>query len=158
MVNGANGPFLTSSGFYSLAGGAPFVEIDDCGSTTRAGGVLDTSIAIFDNAAFAMPYIGYNDDCGTGTFGGGSDPNASCFGLPNMFNSCTCVAGTAPLYIEADAFGNPPEPGSTTFINVNKKVACAGALAGSCCISNGRAGTVGCTDDLPASACTPRSL
>jgi len=149
LVNGANGPYLTSSGFYTYNGSSPFVEIDDCGSTTRLGAVLDTSIGIPDVGGA----IGYNDDCGTGQYGGGSDPNASCFGLTGMFNSCTCVPGGA-LTIEADSFGSPPEAGSSTIINVNKKVVCAGALAGACCDSNGHDGDPsGCTDNVASADC-----
>jgi hypothetical protein len=151
VVNGANGPYLTSSGYYSYTPSSPFVEIDDCGSTTRSGGNLDTSIYITD----AGGYVGYNDDCNTGVYGGGSDPNASCYLAADNFNSCTCVANTGALLIEADSFGNPPPAGSRTIINVNKKAVCAGDEVGSCCDTNDHDGDpAGCEDNVTAASCT----
>jgi hypothetical protein len=125
LVNGANGPYLTSSGFYSYTPSSPFISVDDCGSTTRAGGALNTMIAVFD----AGGQVGYNDDCNTGQFGDGSDPTASCYDYTSPYAggsvlSCTCVANTGALIIEADSFGSPPEAGSSTIINVNKKTVC----------------------------------
>jgi len=156
LSNGANGPYLTSSGFYTYTPSSPFISIDDCGSVTRSGGVWDSSIYIVDAGG---GYVGYNDNCNGGTFGAGADPSAPCFDgvapFDNAYQSCLCVDGTlGALLIEVDEFGGPPAAGNSSIINVNKKAVCGDAHLGSCCDTNGHDGDPsGCEDNVPASAC-----
>jgi hypothetical protein len=146
LVNGANGPFVSSDGFYVYAGDSPFVSIDTCGSN------FDSFIDVTGGGT------GYNDNCNEGAFGADNDPSASCYENvmnANAYPSCLCVAndGTG-LNVEVGSFGLLPGqslPTSTT-INVRKKSVCAGASVGSCCDTNGP--DQGCTDNVAESACT----
>jgi hypothetical protein len=145
VVNGANGPFIASDGFYSYVGGSPFVSVDSCGSN------FDSFIDITGGGT------GYNDNCNNGQFGADHDTSASCYEdvtNANAYPSCVCVANDgSPMSIEIGSFGFLAGQGAptSTMVNVRKKAVCEGASVGACCDTNGA--DQGCTDNVTQANC-----
>lgn len=143
--NGANGPYVSSDGFYVYTGGSPFVSIDTCGSNH------DTFIDITGGA------VGYNDNCNNGQFGADHDTSASCYDdvtNANAYPSCTCVANAGgAINIQVGSFGLLAGASAplTEFVNVRKKSICEGDSVGACCDTNGA--DQGCTDNVTSAAC-----
>jgi hypothetical protein len=143
--NGANGPFIASSGFYTYVGNSPFVSIDSCGSD------FDSFIDVTGGGT------GYNDNCNEGQFGADNDSSASCYDTvtnANAYPSCLCVAnGGGTINIQVGDFGFlAGQTINTHFVNIRKKSVCAGASVGACCDTNGA--DVGCIDNVSQANCT----
>jgi hypothetical protein len=148
LNNGDNGPYISSSGFYSYTPGAPFVSINGCGNS------YDSAILVYRASDLSAP-ITYNDDCNDGPYGAYSDPSAPCYGgaAGNQYGSCTCFANPGePVLIWMPVFtGATPPVGSSSVPSIRKKSECAGASVGSCCDTNGA--DTGCTDNVVAADC-----
>lgn len=150
VVNGTNGPFLSSDGFYSYNSTSPFLSIDSCGSN------YDSSITVH-TVADPGTELAYNDNCNGGQFGADADPTASCYDgvapFDNLYPSCLCMDNPGePIIIQVDAFGAPAGDGSSTTVTIRKKSVCQGPLVGACCDTNGA--DQGCDDDVTEAACT----
>ncbi len=144
VVNGPNGPFLTSNGFYVYSGDSPFVSVDGCGTdfdfraTLRLGTVEEVLLS--------------NNGCSP--IAANHDTSASCFSQSgNQLDPCACIANPGqPILIQLSSSSGYVPPGSLSIINIRKKAACAGASVGSCCDTNGL--DQGCTDNLAEADCT----
>jgi hypothetical protein len=154
LVNGDNGPYLSSAGFYTYSPDTFNVSFNNCGSD------FDSAILVFNPPDGSMPPIGFNDDCNDGPYGDGNDTNAPCwhvftdFGPSYVAQSCTCVRDVKDkpkLLIWVPTFtGADPPLGSTTVIEVEKKFTCGQPWdAGACC--HGETGI--CDDNVPPTAC-----
>ena len=153
VTNGANGPHITSSGYYLYSGTSASISIDTCGSS------FDSLLSI---ATVAAPetLLASNDDCNAGQFGSGVDESASCYDSEAPFHdfypSCTCVPNPGQpilIRVQVTSFScGPPPVGHSTMINIRKKEVCAGLSIGACCDTNGA--DTGCTDNVLSGACT----
>lgn len=148
VVNGINGPFVSSGGFYVYDGGSPFISVNGCGNS------FDSAIQVQTVADIGTP-IAFNDDCNNGPYGSGSDPSASCYNgaSGNQYGSCTCFANpNEPVLIWMPRFtGAAPPLGSSSVLEIRKKAECGGASVGACCDTNGP--DTGCTDNVTAANC-----
>lgn len=142
VVNGTNGPFMSSSGHYVYNGNAPYISVDGCGSDFNAELILGT----------AQKDIITNNNCVRWNVN--SDPSASCYAhcCVEEPDPCTCMENPGePVLIKLSNRGYVPV-GSTSIVNVRKKAACAGALVGACCDTNGP--NQECTDNVAEADCT----
>ena len=148
LENGDNGPYMSSSGYYTYTPGAPFISVNGCGNS------YDSAILVFAASDLTTP-IAVNDDCNAGPYGDGSDTSAPCFAgaAGNQYGSCTCFANPGePVLIWMPHFsGNPPAIGSASVPSIRKKSVCAGPSVGACCDTNGA--DTGCRDNVLAADC-----
>lgn len=119
VTNGANGPFLTSGGFFKYTADTPFTSIDVCGSQfdTELYWDFDCAEGLFNDT---------NDDC---------DRDLACAGSTE---SCLCVEtipGTEYIFA-VGAWDDivPPPLGTNVVINIFKKIDCDTIIPdGACC-------------------------
>lgn len=158
LVNGVNGPFVSSGGFYSYTADSPFTSVSTCDS--------DFDSQIFWNmTADCGQYQSFNDDCWDNTYGGAQqagDPNASCYGgaaPPPGYQACICnptVPGTTYTFLIAEyaSTGSTfiPPFCSNTVVEITKKTSCelGGPIAGGACCDQL---TGLCTDGVAAVDC-----
>lgn len=152
LANGANGPYLTSTGFYTFVADTNHNSLHTCGAD------FDTLIQVYLLSDLSAP-LRSNDDCDNGSCcGADSDPSAPCYdpggAVDAPFPSCTCadttIGETYLVWIPHTSGADPPV-GSTTPVSLSKKFECNVAWAnGACCDRNN--GT--CTDDVAQSACS----
>lgn len=160
LVNGVNGPFISSGGFYSYTADAPFTSVDTCASD------FDSQI-FWGFTADCAQFETFNDDCWNNDYAGTQqpgDPNASCYGgaaPPPGYQSCICnptVPGETYTLLIAEWAPAPagstliPPFCSSTVINITKKTGCnlGDVIPGGACCDQ-IAGT--CTDGVEADAC-----
>ena len=135
LQNGENGPFLTSSGYYSYSSAAPVISVDTCGSD------FDTGLIVMRASDHSI--IVTNGYC--------EDDSAPCV-FTNQ--SCTCNSNpNEPMLIRVTYRSQVYDPpaGSSTMLHVRKKVACEGVSVGACCDTNGS--DQGCTDNVRSADC-----
>ncbi len=151
VTNSANGPYITSDGYYLYSGESPSISIDTCGSS------FDSFLSIATAAAPGTPLVS-NDNCNAGPFGAGADESAPCYDdvapYSDSYPSCTCLANPGqPILIRVQVISPTGYPalGYTTMINIRKKSVCEGPSVGACCDTNGP--DTGCTDNVLQGAC-----
>jgi hypothetical protein len=142
--NGANGPFVTSSGYYIYTGNPPFVSVDGCGTDFDARLSIGTT---------SSPIVS-NLNCNQGSNGENSDPSASCYTASGSEpDPCACIANPGePILIQLATSNGSVPLGSSSIVNIRKKSVCAGPSVGTCCDTNGP--DQGCTENATEADCS----
>ena len=97
----------------------------------------------------------FNSNCQlTGSSGTNSDPSAPCYAASGVQEDpCACIANPGgPVVLQLSGSNAVVPLGSSSYVNIRKKAACAGSSIGTCCDTNGA--DQGCTDNVTSADCS----
>jgi len=123
--------WVSHGGWFEFTATSAQTGIEGCGSS------FDTIIEVY--AADCTTLLQSNDDCGAGSYGAGSNPNASCYdgatGLER--DSCLCLSSAPGTLYKVRVFAYPTDPppaGSTIQLTITDNCDAPPPPMGACCV------------------------